>query len=95
MSPAQPPISQGDLPGRDLCTEAEVAQLVHSFYACVRQDEVLGPIFERHIHDWDHHLAKLVDFWSSILRRTGRFSGAPMPKHAALPILRRRCSSAG
>lgn len=74
-------------PGTDLCTEAEVAALVHSFYARVRQDKVLGPIFESHIHDWDHHLAKLVDFWSSILRRTGRFSGAPMPKHAALPGL--------
>ena len=32
-------------------------------------------------------MAKLVDFWSAILRRTGRFSGAPMPKHAVLPGL--------
>src|SRR5690606_27886731 len=43
--------------------------------------------FNAHIDDWDHHLAKLVDFWSSILLRTGRFSGAPMPKHAVLPDL--------
>ena len=28
-----------------------------------------------------------MDFWSAILRRTGRFSGAPMPRHAALPGL--------
>lgn len=71
----------------ELCTEHEVSQLVHSFYARVRQDEALGPIFNAHVNDWDHHLAQLVDFWSSILRRTGRFSGAPMPKHAALPGL--------
>lgn len=71
----------------ELCSEVEVSNLVHAFYARVRQDEVLGPIFETHVDDWDHHLAKLVDFWSSILRRTGRFSGAPMPKHAALPGL--------
>lgn len=71
----------------ELCTETEVATLVHAFYASVREDEVLGPIFESHIDDWDHHLAKLVDFWSSILLRTGRFTGAPMPKHAALPGL--------
>lgn len=70
-----------------MCTEAEVAGLVHAFYARIRQDEVLGPIFERHIDDWDGHLAKLVDFWSSLLRRTARFSGAPMPRHAALPGL--------
>lgn len=73
--------------GRDLCTEAEVAALVHRFYALVRQDEALGPIFDAHIEDWDHHLAKLVDFWSAILRRTARFSGAPMPKHVVLPGL--------
>lgn len=71
----------------ELCTEEEVVSLVHSFYARIRQDEVLGPIFDARIVDWDHHLTKLVDFWSAILRRTARFSGAPMPKHAALPGL--------
>ena len=74
-------------PSPALCTEAEVEALVHSFYAQVREDALLGPIFAVHVHDWDEHLAQLVDFWSSILRRTGRFSGAPMPKHAALPGL--------
>ncbi len=71
----------------DLCTEEEIAQLVHAFYSAVRQDEILGPIFEHHVHNWDSHLAKLVDFWSSLLRRTGRFEGTPMPKHIALPGL--------
>jgi hemoglobin len=70
-----------------LCTEAEVTQMVHRFYALIRQDAVLGPIFESHIDDWDAHLEKLVDFWSSILRRTARFSGTPMPRHVALPDL--------
>jgi len=70
-----------------LCSEEEITRLVHGFYARVRQDQRLGPIFDAHIDDWDHHLAKLVDFWSSILLRTGRFSGAPMPKHAVLPDL--------
>jgi hemoglobin len=69
------------------CTEDEVSTLVHDFYARVRQDEMLGPVFNAHIHDWDRHLAHLVDFWSSMLRRTGRFSGAPMPRHIALPGL--------
>ena len=71
----------------ELCTQDEVARLVHAFYASVRRDEVLGPIFNRHVEDWDAHLAKLVDFWSSLLRRTGRFTGTPMPKHIALPGL--------
>ena len=70
-----------------LCTEQEIRALVHDFYADVRRDDVLGPIFNSRIHDWDTHLAKLVDFWSSILLRTGRFTGAPMPMHAAMPGL--------
>lgn len=69
------------------CTEDEIRQLVHRFYARVRVDPELGPIFNSHIDDWDMHLAKLVDFWSSLLRRTARYQGAPMPRHAALPGL--------
>jgi hemoglobin len=71
----------------DLCTEDEVHRLVHTFYAKVRDDAVLGPIFDEHVHDWDHHLGKMVDFWSSTLRGTARYRGTPMPKHAALPGL--------
>lgn len=75
------------MPAEDLCTDDEVATLVHAFYAKVRRDEVLGPIFNGLVDDWDHHLSKLVDFWSSILRGTGRYSGTPMQKHIALPHL--------
>ena len=75
------------MPSPDLCTEEEVSRLVHGFYDLVRQDEVLGPIFDAHVHDWDRHLPTMVDFWSGALRGTSRFRGAPMPKHAALPGL--------
>ncbi len=75
------------MPSADLCTEAEISAMVHAFYAKVRLDPMLGPVFNAHVDNWDSHLAKLVDFWSSVLRGTGRFSGAPMPKHAALPGL--------
>ena len=75
------------MPAADLCTEAEITQLVYGFYDNVRRDEVLGPIFERHIKNWDTHLPTMVDFWSSALRGTARFRGSPMPKHAALPDL--------
>jgi len=71
----------------DLCTEEEVVRLVHTFYSKVRNDAVLAPIFESHIVDWDRHLAKMVDFWSSALRGTARYRGTPMPKHTALPGL--------
>jgi len=69
------------------CSEDEVIALVHRFYAHVREDPLLGPVFARHVHNWDAHLAQLVDFWSAVLRGTRRFSGAPMPRHMALPGL--------
>lgn len=75
------------MPTPDLCTEEEVKQLVHTFYASVRDDARLGPIFEAHVRDWDRHLATMVDFWSGALRGTARFRGMPMPKHIALPGL--------
>lgn len=75
------------MPDPDLCSEEEISQFVQNFYARIRSDEVLGPIFERHVADWDEHLVKLTDFWSSALRGTRRFRGTPMPTHAALPSL--------
>ncbi len=66
-------------------TEPMIAAQVHAFYAKVRLDPELGPIFERILGDqWDIHLAKLCDFWSSVLLMSGRFKGAPMPAHARI-----------
>lgn len=75
------------MPAPDLCTEDEVHDLVHQFYASVRGDALLGPIFNAHVRDWDRHLATMVDFWSGALRGTARFRGTPMPKHIGLPGL--------
>ncbi|MCW5624206.1 MAG: group III truncated hemoglobin [Burkholderiales bacterium] len=70
-----------------LCTDEEIAVLVHAFYGKARLDPELGPIFNAHVADWNHHLGQITDFWSGVLRGTGRFTGAPMPKHMALPDL--------
>lgn len=70
-----------------LCNDDDIRLMVTRFYARVRTDEVLGPVFDAHIDDWDAHLKLLEDFWSSMLCRSGRFLGAPMPKHIALPDL--------
>lgn len=72
-------------------TESMIADLVHAFYAKARRDPELGPIFNRVIGDgWDEHLAKLCDFWSSVLLATGRFKGSPMQAHVRIPDLDRR-----
>ena len=69
-------------------TEAIIHDQVHAFYGKIRTDPALGPIFNREIDDWDHHLAKMCDFWSSVLLMTGRFKGAPMAAHARLAEVR-------
>lgn len=72
---------------RPPCTEADIQRLVSLFYGRVCADDQLGPIFERHVHDWASHLATLCDFWSALLLGTRRFKGAPITRHAALPDL--------
>ena len=65
--------------------EAFVSKLVDSFYARVRAHPMLGPIFAAEIKDnWDPHLAKMKDFWSSVAMSTGRYSGKPFPAHMKL-----------
>lgn len=66
-------------------TEGMIRTLVHAFYARVRRDAVLGPIFEAHVTDWPAHLDKLCDFWSSVTLMSGRYKGKPVPAHAMLP----------
>jgi hemoglobin len=67
-------------------TEAEIADLVDRFYAKVRVDSEIGPVFNHAIHNWDAHLALLKDFWSTVLRATGRYKGNPLLAHFPLPI---------
>ncbi|MEO6984759.1 MAG: group III truncated hemoglobin [Paralcaligenes sp.] len=72
---------------RELCTEEEIVTLVYGFYDQVRADDLLGPVFDKHVEDWDAHLAKMVRFWSSLLLGAGTYRGSPMPTHIALPGL--------
>jgi hemoglobin len=67
-------------------SEENIAQLVATFYGRARQDDLIGPIFNAQVADWDHHLAKITDFWSSIMLKTGRYDGRPMRPHLMLPL---------
>jgi hemoglobin len=73
-----------------IATEEEIAQLVDRFYSRVRQDEILGPIFAQAVgDDWDAHLGKMSDFWSSVVLASRRYKGNPMMAHLLLPRLSR------
>lgn len=66
--------------------EAMIERLVHRFYAQVQRDSLLGPVFAARITDWEPHLERMCGFWSSVMLRTGRYHGQPMPMHARLPV---------
>jgi hemoglobin len=66
-------------------TENMIRGLVHAFYANVRKDDALGPVFDAHVQNWDEHLDKMCAFWSSVTLLTGRYKGQPMDVHAQLP----------
>ena len=61
--------------------EASLRELVDAFYARVRADAALGPVFDAAIHDWPEHLDRLTDFWSSVMLTSGRYKGQPVPAH--------------
>lgn len=67
-------------------TEAMIERLVHGFYAKVRTDALLAPVFEARIRDWEPHLAQMCAFWSSVALMSGRYHGTPMVKHLPLPV---------
>ena len=69
--------------------EAMIRKVVRAFYAKVRQDTFIGPIFARAIGDtWDAHLDVMCDFWSSVILMSGRYKGNPMIAHMRLKAVR-------
>ena len=70
-------------------TEELIHELVHAFYAKVRTDAQLGPVFDKAIgENWDPHLEKMCTFWSSVMRMTGRYKGKPMIAHVRQKTIR-------
>lgn len=68
---------------RDIQTLEDIELLVHTFYGHIRQDALLGPIFNGHIPDekWPEHLHTLSKFWEvNLLGDTG-FRANPRAKH--------------
>lgn len=66
--------------------EAMIDQLVRGFYARIRTDDLLGPIFNSRIHDWEPHLQRMCAFWSSVILSSGAYHGQPMRMHLPLPV---------
>jgi len=79
----------GDRPVADLLddiTEATIKALVDAFYARVRRDPALGPVFDRAIvpDAWPAHLERMYAFWSSVMLTSGRYKGDPVGVHRSV-----------
>ena len=66
---------------QDIESREDIFRLVTTFYAKIRKHDLLGPIFNEAISDWDRHFEHLTDFWESQLLFTKRFKGNPPKAH--------------
>jgi hemoglobin len=67
----------------DIKSRNDINILVKTFYAKIRENKLLGPIFNGHIppQEWPNHLSKLTDFWETNLFGIAKFKGNPSKKH--------------
>ena len=69
----------------DLTSRSEIIRLVDAFYDRVRDDDVIGPIFNDIARvDWAAHLPRMYDFWESVLFGEAVFKGNPLAVHISL-----------
>ena len=86
LSARAAPAAEEPLTGVD---RAFIGGLVRDFYARVRKNPRLGPIFAREIAgDWEPHLQKMTAFWCSVMLKTGDYQGRPVPAHTKLEDVR-------
>jgi hemoglobin len=64
-------------------SEALVREVIEAFYAKVRRDPILGPVFDDIIQDeWPAHLERITSFWLSATRLEMSYEGRGfMPAH--------------
>jgi len=72
---------------RAIETMEDIRLLVDTFYGKVRENPLIGPIFDGVIGDrWPVHLEKMYRFWQTVLFGEHTYYGAPFPPHAQLPV---------
>ena len=69
------------MPPRFPITPEQIEQVMSRFYARVRKDPVLGPVFANHVDDWPAHEAKIARFWRNAILFERSYDGNPMMAH--------------
>lgn len=72
-------------------TTAQIRLVADRFYARVRADPTLAPIFHATIGQdasvWEAHIAKITLFWRNALLREPVYSGNPMLVHSGISAI--------
>lgn len=69
------------LPPRFPVTPEQINRVVTRFYAAIRKDVTLGPIFARHVTDWPAHEDKIARFWRNAILLDHQYDGNAMQVH--------------
>ena len=79
--------SEGDQLMKDITDLNDIKSFVDSFYLKIREDDLLGTIFNGVINDkWDVHLEKMVRFWQTLLFKERTYFGQPFPPHQYMSL---------
>lgn len=69
----------------DIETSADVKLLIDTFYSRVREDDVIGYIFNDIAKvDWEKHLPRMYAFWEFLLLGKESYQGNPIEPHRRL-----------
>ena len=68
-------------PPRIDLTPEQITGVVAVFYARIRKEPTLGPVFAEKVEDWPSHEAKIAAFWRNAILHERDYSGNPMRVH--------------
>lgn len=72
---------------KDIENRKDIELMVDTFYNAVREDDLIGPIFNNAIKDnWPTHLDTMYRFWQTVLLQEATYRGSPFVPHRKLPI---------
>lgn len=72
---------------KPLENRSDIELIVNQFYAKVRQDPLIGPIFNDVARvDWNEHLPKITNFWCALILGEHSYHGRPFPPHIPLQL---------
>ena len=66
---------------KDISSKEDIFQLVIAFYKEIRNDQMLGPIFNNIVKDWTEHHELITSFWAKNLFGATGYGGNPLTAH--------------